>query len=314
MEESCNEIQELRQQQQQLEQDKQRIKKYIVNESCNIIESAVNPIEDQGIERLRGAIYDILGNKVLNSITDEISKQRYRPYVEKLMEKGHLENLFHKWLWEDDFKDLREALSSDLLKELREKQKQISNWFKELKEKQKQISGLSRDLEEKEATFSQQSLRIPANADWLRRSGAIIALQAQGIAPEPTWLAVKRRSGIVGLAPSPEDKFADTKWRVVTTGSNNIVYLSTLENSPRYLDGYTVNGGIGLASSTQIPPYSGIQWKVYMNDDKTIYLKTLGHIPGLHWLESIPEEGSVRLVGDWEGVPTGTRWKVFLAE
>jgi hypothetical protein len=78
---------------------------------------------------------------------------------------------------------------------------------------------------------------------------------------------------------------------------------------PRYLDGRTHDGTVGLAADTT-RRYSGTQWQVYGSGD-AIYLKCLGHIEGPRWLDGRTHNGTVGLAPGTKRPYTGTRWKVL---
>lgn len=82
-------------------------------------------------------------------------------------------------------------------------------------------------------------------------------------------------------------------------------------SSPRWLDGRTGDGTVGLAGSTG-GDYTGTKWKVHVvgnGDDRIIRLETLGKVDGLRWLE-VKTDGTVGLADS-----TGdriTQWKVHI--
>ena len=66
-------------------------------------------------------------------------------------------------------------------------------------------------------------------------------------------------------SPSASKPYTGTHWRVHQVDNNNpnIVALECLGNipGPRWLDGRTGDGSVGLAASTS-PPFSGTRWEV----------------------------------------------------
>lgn len=94
--------------------------------------------------------------------------------------------------------------------------------------------------------------------------GGEIELQCQGDVDGPRFLDGRTADGSVGLAPTANRPFTGTHWRVHQIDNNNpnIVALECLGNipGPRWLDGRTQNGSVGLAPSTD-PPFSGTRWE-----------------------------------------------------
>src|SRR5262249_20170265 len=69
----------------------------------------------------------------------------------------------------------------------------------------------------------------------------------------------------VGLAPSDVEPFTGTRWLVLSNprvgrGAVSLVCLGDIDG-PRYLDGHTVDGTVGLAPNTS-PPFTGTAWRV----------------------------------------------------
>ena len=94
-----------------------------------------------------------------------------------------------------------------------------------------------------------------------------LALQCLGNVEGPRWLDGRTGDGTVGLAPSTNKPFTGTRWQVIPLDNNdpNIVGLKCLGeiNGPRFLDGRTGNGSVGLAQNTD-PPFTGTKWEVRM--------------------------------------------------
>ncbi len=92
-----------------------------------------------------------------------------------------------------------------------------------------------------------------------------IALQCRGSVPGNRWLDGRTAAGTVGLAPNTNKPFTGTRWQVVPLDNSNpnIVGLKCLGNieGPRWLDGRTGNGTVGLAKTTD-PPFTGTRWEV----------------------------------------------------
>ncbi|WDD30186.1 protelomerase family protein (plasmid) [Nostoc sp. UHCC 0926] len=107
-----------------------------------------------------------------------------------------------------------------------------------------------------------------------------------------------------------EGGFTGTRWKVHDVG-NGIITLECLGHipSPKWLDGMTFNGTVGLAPSTE-GGFTGTRWKVHDVGNGIITLECLGHIPGSKWLDGRTFNGTVGLAPSTEGGFTGTRWKV----
>jgi hypothetical protein len=95
--------------------------------------------------------------------------------------------------------------------------------------------------------------------------GGSIVLKCMGSVPGNRWLDGRTAGGTVGLAPSNQKPYSGTRWQVVPldNGNPNIVGLKCLGNieGPRWLDGRTGNGTVGLAKTTD-PPFTGTRWEV----------------------------------------------------
>jgi hypothetical protein len=100
-----------------------------------------------------------------------------------------------------------------------------------------------------------------------RAGDGIVALFCLGNIQGPRWLDGRTADGTVGLAPGTKKPYTGTRWQVVQIDSNNpnIVALKCLGDieGPRWLDGRTGNGTVGLASTTQ-PPFTGTKWEAQM--------------------------------------------------
>ena len=94
---------------------------------------------------------------------------------------------------------------------------------------------------------------------------------------------------------------------------NDIITLKCLGDKPgpRYLDGRTHNGTVGLAPHTN-PPYTGTRWRViYVSDYfNEILLRCEGKEPGPRLLDGRTHDGTVGLAPTSEEPYSGTRWKL----
>jgi len=103
---------------------------------------------------------------------------------------------------------------------------------------------------------------------WLvaRAGEGIVALKCEGTANGDRWLDGRTAGGTVGLAPNTEKQFSGTRWQIVRLDQNNpdIVALKCLGaiEGPRWLDGRTRDGSVGLAPRTD-PPFTGTKWEIH---------------------------------------------------
>jgi hypothetical protein len=81
---------------------------------------------------------------------------------------------------------------------------------------------------------------------------------------------------------------------------------------PRWLDGRTADGTVGLAPSTG-DPYTGTKWQAFEVDDGIYTFKCLGHIEGPRWLDGRTADGTVGLAPSTGDPYTGTKWQAFEA-
>jgi hypothetical protein len=99
----------------------------------------------------------------------------------------------------------------------------------------------------------------------VRAGGGVVELQCLGDIEGPRWLDGRTANGTAGLAPSTYKPFTGTRWQVVQMDNynRNIVALKCLGDikGPRWLDGRTADGIVGLASTLE-PPFTGTKWEV----------------------------------------------------
>ena len=69
----------------------------------------------------------------------------------------------------------------------------------------------------------------------------------------------------MGLVPNTNRPLTGTRWQVIEVGYNNpnIVVRKCLSDveGPRWLDGRTADGTVGVAATTE-PPFTGTKWEV----------------------------------------------------
>ena len=102
---------------------------------------------------------------------------------------------------------------------------------------------------------------------WLvvRAGQGVVALKCLGDIEGPRWLDGRTADGTVGLAPDTNKPFTGTRWQVLQVSYNNpyIVVLKCLGDieGPRWLNGRTADGTVGVAATTE-PPFTGTKWEV----------------------------------------------------
>jgi hypothetical protein len=80
-------------------------------------------------------------------------------------------------------------------------------------------------------------------------------------------------------------------------------------NGPRFLDGRTGSGSVGLAPKLT-PEFSGTKWHVFGGGGGNIALKCMGNVEGNRWLDGRTANGTVGLAPSLNRPFTGTRWEV----
>ena len=94
-------------------------------------------------------------------------------------------------------------------------------------------------------------------------------------------------------------------------GIGDIVSLISLGSvaGPRYLDGRTATGTVGLAPDADMP-FTGATWQVADGGDGSFTLKCLGAIDGPRFLDGRTADGSVGLAAATGTHFTGTHWEI----
>ena len=104
----------------------------------------------------------------------------------------------------------------------------------------------------------------------VRAGDGVVELKCLGDIEGPRWLDGRTADGTVGLAPNTNRPFTGTRWQVLQVGYNNpnIVALRCLGDieGPRWLDGRTADGTVGVAATTE-PPFTGTKWEVRLYPD-----------------------------------------------
>jgi Domain of unknown function (DUF1929) len=153
-----------------------------------------------------------------------------------------------------------------------------------------------------------------------------VTLQCQGSVQGPFFggfLEGLTEDGSVDLAHTTDLPATGTLW-AMSGIAHGIVILTCLGNNPgprfrgdvpgpRFLDGRTQEGTVGMAATTG-PPFTGTKWQVIQDfpgaSDGTVIMKCIGDIEGSRFLDGRTQDGSVGLAPVTTGVFTGTNWKV----
>jgi hypothetical protein len=125
---------------------------------------------------------------------------------------------------------------------------------------------------------------------------------------------MKDRQFLQTLAVISAALLCSTHLKAQVPGASHHVSLRCLGNiaGPRYLDGRTANGTVGLAPNMS-PEFTGTRWRVVRVSDGVIELKCLGNIEGPRWLDGRTADGTVGLAPNTGGRFTGTRWQIVQA-
>jgi hypothetical protein len=135
-------------------------------------------------------------------------------------------------------------------------------------------------------------------------------------AAEPNSLLSKQfmkdRQFLRTLAVISTALFCSTHLEAQVLRAGNHVSLRCLGNipGPRYLDGRTANGTVGLAPNLS-SQFTGTRWRVVRAGDGVVVLKCLGDIEGPRWLDGKTADGTVKLAPNTNRPFTGTRWQVL---
>src|SRR5262249_28407853 len=106
---------------------------------------------------------------------------------------------------------------------------------------------------------------------WILRDmgNGAVAFECRGDVNGSRWLDGRTADGTVGLAPNTNPPFSGTRWQIIPvpgappSAIKKIVTLKCLGTieGPRWLDGRTGNGSVGLAKTTE-PPFTGTKWEI----------------------------------------------------
>jgi len=125
-------------------------------------------------------------------------------------------------------------------------------------------------------------------------------------------ISMRRREFLQTLAVIAMALFCSTHLEAQVLRAGSHVALRCLGNirGPRYLDGRTANGTVGLAPNLS-PEFSGTRWRVVRGGAGVVALKCLGDIEGPRWLDGRTTDGTVGLAPNPRRPFTGTRWQVL---
>ena len=96
---------------------------------------------------------------------------------------------------------------------------------------------------------------------------------------------------------------------LLTHGNKVSIHSLGDRPGPRFLDGRTHDGTVGLVKEPR-KPFTGTRWQVFRAGEGVVALKCLGHIEGPRWLDGRTHDGTVGLAPTTKPPFTGTRWKV----
>jgi hypothetical protein len=82
---------------------------------------------------------------------------------------------------------------------------------------------------------------------------------------------------------------------------------------PRYLDGRTNDGTVGLAPALS-KRYSGTKWSMVRASENIVTFKCMGLIEGPRWLDGRTHNGTMGLAPNTNKPYTGTRWQLVPAD
>lgn len=122
---------------------------------------------------------------------------------------------------------------------------------------------------------------------------------------------MKHRQFLQILAVFATTLFCSTHLEAQVLSAGNHVSLRCLGNipGPRFLNGRTANGTVGLAPNLG-PEFTGTEWRVIRAGDGVVELRCLGDIEGPRWLDGRTADGTVGLAPNTNRPFTGTRWQV----
>ena len=91
-----------------------------------------------------------------------------------------------------------------------------------------------------------------------------------------------------------------------------VIVIRCLGNidGPRWLDGHTADGTVGLAPNLS-PYYTGARWQVADAGEGAVALRCFGNIEGPRLLNGHTADGTVGLAPHLNSYYTGARWQIL---
>jgi hypothetical protein len=124
----------------------------------------------------------------------------------------------------------------------------------------------------------------------------------------------------VGLATSDLEPFTGARWLALPAPDppSTNVFLQCLGDvdGPRFLDGHTQDGTVGLAPNTE-DPFTGTRWEISDAGSDEVFLRCLGASTegaNVRFLRGNLGDGTVELVQQGGDVSSATRWRVIDAQ
>jgi hypothetical protein len=141
---------------------------------------------------------------------------------------------------------------------------------------------------------------------------------SDAVGPRPRFLDGRTHDGTTGLADHTDPPFTGTAWAVTTLAPGVVKFrcMGHIDGppfleGPRFLDGRTRDGTVGLAPMLAAP-LSGERWRVTEHADAIVTLQCLGEFenPNFRFLDGRTLDATVGLAPHTDPPFTGTRWRV----
>jgi hypothetical protein len=137
--------------------------------------------------------------------------------------------------------------------------------------------------------------------------------------PQNYFLDGRTQNGSVGLAPNTDPPYTGTRWQVVQRNPGTwppswwLMCLGDVPG-PRWLDGRTDNGTVGLAPNRSAP-FTGTRWEIArwqgpQDPPNLFFFKCLGDAPGPRMLTGYPKRSPNGTVGLSDNFSTWTASKL----
>src|SRR5437867_286624 len=129
-----------------------------------------------------------------------------------------------------------------------------------------------------------------------------------------SFLQIFGAGSLATLFPTPLTASSAPDTLILTSGRHVALKCLGNVNGPRWLDGRTANGTVGLAPKMGVKQFSGTQWLVVRRGDGIVSFKCLGVTNGPRWLDGRTANGTVGLAPRTDAQFSGTAWQVFDGE